>query len=108
MAVGTRKSLLHPNRTKVSVPALQNIPGSPTCFSGGAKTPGHYGSNFLSHDTHRLRELLSSWRVIMSEEFIHLQKVMLDTDLRKGLTIEEVLSHSWFDHPDEQRMQIER
>ena len=44
----------------------------------------------------------------MSEEFIHLQKVMLDTDLRKGLTIEEVLSHSWFDHPDEQRMQIER
>jgi serine/threonine protein kinase len=51
--------------------------------------------------TQGLRQLLSDWNVIMSDEGIALLQGMLETDPRKRLTIEEVRSHPWFDFPDE-------
>jgi Protein kinase domain len=54
-----------------------------------------------------LRQLLSDWRVSMSEEGIDLLQGMLEIDPRKRLTIEEVRSHPWFDYPDEQPVLLE-
>lgn len=57
--------------------------------------------------THGMRQLLSDWRVNMSEEGIQLLTGMMEVDPRLRLTIEEVKNHPWFDFPDEQPMQTE-
>jgi len=48
-----------------------------------------------------LTQLLSDWRVTLSPQGVHLLQNMLQIDPRLRLTIEEVVNHPWFDHPDE-------
>lgn len=48
-----------------------------------------------------LTQLLSDWHVTMSPQGIHLLQNMLQIDQRLRLTIDEVVNHPWFDHPDE-------
>jgi serine/threonine protein kinase len=51
--------------------------------------------------TQGLRQLLSDWNVIISEEGIALLQGMLEIDPRKRLTLDEVCNHPWFQYPDE-------
>jgi Protein kinase domain len=51
--------------------------------------------------TQGLRQLLSDWNVMVSEEGIALLQGMLEIDPRKRFTLEEVCHHVWFQYPDE-------
>jgi serine/threonine protein kinase len=57
--------------------------------------------------TQGLRQLLSDWRVNMSEPGIALLHGMLELDPRLRLTIDEVRNHEWFNFPDEQPMHVD-
>jgi serine/threonine protein kinase len=50
--------------------------------------------------THGLSRLLSDWGLHLSKECVHLLKHMLQVDPRLRLTLDEVIRHPWFDHPD--------
>ena len=47
-----------------------------------------------------LRQLLSDWHVNMSEEGKQLLEGMLQVNIQRRLTIDQVRSHPWFDHAD--------
>ena len=49
---------------------------------------------------HGLSRLLKDWGVELSKECLHLLKNMLQVDPRLRLTLDEVLRHPWFGHPD--------
>jgi hypothetical protein len=51
--------------------------------------------------TRGLTQMLSDWDVKLSPEGVHLLQNMLQVDPRLRLTIEEVVNHPWFDHPDD-------
>lgn len=51
--------------------------------------------------TNGLTQLLSDWDVKLSPVGVHLLQNMLQVDPRLRLTIEEVVNHPWFAHPDE-------
>jgi serine/threonine protein kinase len=51
--------------------------------------------------TQRLRQLLNSWNVKISETGIQLLEGMLQPNPRLRLTLEKVNQHAWFDEPDD-------
>ena len=52
---------------------------------------------FMTKD---IQKLLHDWKVNLSYEGIHLLKNMLQINPRLRLSLQEVLNHPWFDHPD--------
>lgn len=50
--------------------------------------------------TRDLPLLLADWRVELTPEAVDLLKGMMQVDPRDRLTLEEVLAHPWFSHPD--------
>jgi serine/threonine protein kinase len=57
--------------------------------------------------TKGLRQLLTDWNANLSEDCIQLLEGMLTVSPRRRLTVDEVLTHPWFDGPDEGPMPIE-
>jgi hypothetical protein len=51
--------------------------------------------------THGLARLIQDWGVTLSDECLHLLQFMMQIDQRMRLTVEEVLDHPWFAHPDQ-------
>lgn len=49
--------------------------------------------------THDIGRLMSDWGVSVSKECLHLLENLLQVDPRTRLTMEEVMSHPWFDGP---------
>lgn len=47
--------------------------------------------------TNGLKDLLSEWKVEVSEEGLDLLQKMIETEPRLRPTVDEALSHPWFD-----------
>lgn len=52
--------------------------------------------------THGLDQMLRDWNVPISPEGLHLLKNMMQVNPRLRLTLDECLSHPWFDFPEEE------
>jgi serine/threonine protein kinase len=50
--------------------------------------------------THDMSRLISDWGVTLSDEGLHLLQNMLQVEPRLRLSLDEILNHPWFDHPD--------
>jgi hypothetical protein len=118
---GTKKRLIAPQGTCGKLPYMSpEIYRNRTPFDGGAVDVWTCGTILFCmvtgnrsyarpHDsdaqfywmTHGLPRLLKDWGIELTAECVHLIKNMLQVDPRLRLTLEEVINHPWFRHPDQ-------